>query len=150
MRKLNCLSDKNRSKKRGTVTRATNGGFSLKRWAYQAVRLNGTACPKCLVHGPLLPVPRGTAGPTGPIPKVPVGAVPYRGLPLGVRLVRLCIAQLSHLMLKEGGARNTIIDLNRDAILFQAFVGTQDRLPRFRSNRVITSTLANYLPAPNR
>ena len=87
-RKLSCLSDKNRSKKRGTVTRATNGGFWLKRWAYQAVRLNGTVALKCLVQGPLLPVPRGRAGPTGPIPKVPVGAVPYRGLPYRISLVR--------------------------------------------------------------
>ena len=85
---MSCLSDKNRSKKRGTVTRATNRGFWLKRWAYQAVRPNGTVALKCLVLGPLLPVPRGTAGLTGPIPKVPVRAVPYRGLPYRVGLVR--------------------------------------------------------------
>ena len=44
---------------------------------------------KPLGHGHNCTVPRGTACPTGPIPKVPVGAVLYRRVPLGWYAVRL-------------------------------------------------------------
>ena len=50
---------------------------------YHAVQPNGTAACKALGHGHNCTVPRGTACPTGPIPRVPVGAVPYRRVPLG-------------------------------------------------------------------
>jgi hypothetical protein len=47
----------------------------------------GTGAPILWCCNGSLAVPRGTACPTGPIPRVPVGAVLYRGVPLGWRAV---------------------------------------------------------------
>jgi hypothetical protein len=52
---------------------------------YHAVQANGTAGQKCPVIGEKWAVPGGTAGPTGPTRRVPVGAVLYRQVPLGVQ-----------------------------------------------------------------
>ena len=56
---------------------------------YRVVRGNGTAGQKAPVCGHKCTVPRGTASPTGPGQKAPVGAVPYRGVPLVRGVVRL-------------------------------------------------------------
>jgi hypothetical protein len=67
----------------------TNGGIKTFWELYHLVQLRGTAWHLCPVGGALCPVPGGTACPTGPIPRVPVGAVLYRPVPLAGHAVRL-------------------------------------------------------------